>query len=105
VIGGIGIAPLAAGTVFGLVASGTYHRAIDQDCNGNPKACTQAGADHVGTARTQATVSTVLFIAGGAAVATGGILFLMAPKRRADHVQVSIAPVVGGSSLVASGTF
>jgi hypothetical protein len=104
VVGGVGIGAIAAGAVFGLIASGTYHRAIDDDCSGNAKTCTQAGVDQIGSAHTQATVSTILFVAGGIAAATGAVLVLTSPRRK-ERVSLGASVAPGGSIFVAEGRF
>jgi hypothetical protein len=102
-VGGAGAAVLGVGAILGLVANGTYSSAVDHDCAGNAKTCTQGGVDRIHTASSQATWSTVFFGVGGAAVAAGVILVLTAPSGR--PVALGVAPQASGSSLVAQGRF
>lgn len=99
VIGGIGIAGLAVGGIFGLAARSTYEGAFDDGrCDRATKQCDAAGQDAIGDARSQATLSTVLF-AGGAALAIGGaVLWFTAPK-----VRVAPAALAGGGGVVVGG--
>jgi hypothetical protein len=78
-VGGVGVASLALGGIFGVVAKNTYDSASSY-CQGNQ--CLQDGLDRRSQAYGQATASTILFIAGGAALAGGGVLWLTAKKTR-----------------------
>jgi len=65
--------------------------------------CTQNGLTLTSDAKSSATISTVAFFVGGAALASGAVLWLTAPSSGGVHV----APAVGssyGGALVA-GTF
>jgi hypothetical protein len=91
-IAGVGAAGLVAGTVFGLVATSKWHEAKD-NCPGN--VCTDPHwLDVRQQANTQADASTILFAVGGAALATGAVLWLTAPR-------APKAPAVGGRSPAA----
>lgn len=88
-IAGVGAAGLVAGTVFGLGAISKWHEAKD-NCPGN--VCTDPHwLDVRQDANTQADVSTIFFAAGGAALATGAVLWLTAPR-------TPKAPAVGRQS-------
>lgn len=89
-LGGAGVVGLVVGSVFGLVSKSTYDNAF-HECHDNPNACSPQGAQDGQTAHTQATISTVGFIAGGALLAGGAVLYFTAPKAGA----VEIAPSVG----------
>src|SRR5262249_30903366 len=64
VVGGVGLGVVGASTIVGLLAVGKYHDAIDGDCGGRADNCSARGVDRVGSAHTQAAVSTVLFAVG-----------------------------------------
>jgi hypothetical protein len=90
-LGGAGVAGLALGGVFGLVSKSTYDNALSSQCaNRDPTRCSPAGQDDGRTAHQQATVSTVGFIAGGALLAAGVVVYLAAPR-------VAVAPMVGSN--------
>jgi hypothetical protein len=94
-VGGAGAAALLAGAVFGGLTL-SEKGASDAQCGariGAPAGlCNAQGvADH-GTASTDATLSTVLFIAGGAAAAAGVALFVTAPRSGAPASQVGAGP-------------
>jgi hypothetical protein len=94
---GAGVAGLAVGTVFGLVASSKLSA---PQCDESTKQC-DPGV--VSSANSAATVSTVGFVAGGALVAGGLALVLLAPRSTrpsaaASGMRVGIAPAGGPSS-------
>jgi len=80
VAGGLGIAGIAVGSIFGIM---TFSASSQQNtdcpgstCSGSNRASAQN--DH-NDATTDGTVSTVGFIAGGALLATGVALYLLSP--------------------------
>jgi hypothetical protein len=76
-----GVLAIGVGSVFGVMAMGKKSDS-DPSCNvnGNPNACYPAGAPARHDAAVDATISTVLFAAGGALVA-GGIVLWLWPSR------------------------
>jgi hypothetical protein len=109
VIGGVGVVGLVVGSIFGLNASSKWSEA-QSDCK--PGACgpgSQYAKDKT-DADSAATISTIAFVAGGVALATGAVLFFTAPSRRAavsqDPRSVQVMPTVGtgsGGLLVRGG--
>ncbi|HTQ47283.1 MAG TPA: hypothetical protein VMI75_31220 [Polyangiaceae bacterium] len=95
IVGGVGIAGLAVGSVFGLMASSEWSQA-QKDGDESKK----------NTADSQATISTIGFIAGGVLVAGGAILWLTAPSA-SSSTTVGLAPSVGpgGGGALLRGTF
>lgn len=91
-VAGGGLAMLGAGTVFGTMAGSTNADALSQ-CNTQvePARCTQRGLDLTDEARTQALLATIFLVTGGAAVATGAVLWLTAP--------VKLTPVASTTGL------
>jgi hypothetical protein len=75
VLGGVGV---GLGSFLGLSAKSTYDDALDSQCDA-ARVCSPEGAASVEDARGTATLSTVLFIAGGAALAGGVVLYFTAP--------------------------
>lgn len=104
IVGGLGIVGLGVGVVTGLVASGKHS---DANCADNlcpDDAATQKEKD----ARSMANVSTVGFIAGGALLATGIVLNVLAPSRaKRTGMAVQMAPSVSpqGASWSVMGRF
>jgi len=96
-MGGVGIAGLVAGGVFGgLVASKTS----DAAPNCPSKACNPAGWQDIADAKTFATISTVGFVAGGVLVAGSVVLFLVAPHATR---KIAITPIIGPAFLGIGG--
>lgn len=107
-----GVVAMAAGVVgmgigggFGLAASSTYDEAFEGGggCNRADNTCDAAGQSRVDDARSQATMSTILFVAGGVVAATGVVLYLTAPSPKRTGVHVAPAPLVGGGGFVLGG--
>jgi hypothetical protein len=86
-----GVVVLGVGTYFGLHAKQTYDNA-SPDCPNN--ACDGAGRLARSDANSQATVATVLFPVGLAAVAAGVVLYVVAP-RASSPSGVSVIPTMG----------
>jgi hypothetical protein len=99
-----GVAALAGG-VFGLLAMSTHSTAM-KDCDALNR-CSQEGLDKDQTARSQATVSTIGFIAGGVALAAGAAIYFTAPsnKEAQPGVAIGVAPTAGGAGLVMRGAW
>jgi serine/threonine-protein kinase len=76
VTAGVGLAGIAVGSVFGVIAKGHLSDA-GPHCSGTE--CDVTGVPALSDARSAATVSTVGFIAGGALLAGGVVLYLVAP--------------------------
>jgi hypothetical protein len=91
-VGGGGLALLGVGAVFGVIAGSTNADAL-ANCNTQvePTRCNQQGLDLTDEARTQALLSTIFLVAGGAAVVAGGVIYLTAP--------VKITPTASSSGL------
>jgi hypothetical protein len=107
-IGGVGVASLIVGGVTGGLAISKWN-ASQSEC-GSTAQCpdhAQSVSDH-NAASTLAVVSTITFIAGGAAVAAATLLFFTAPSQSAAsatqgakqlHVSPSVGPYGGGLTL------
>lgn len=105
VIAGVGIAGMVAGGVFGFSARSTYDSAFDNGfCTHTTNQCSAQGQSDVDSARSQATASTILFIAGGALTAGGIVLYLTAPRARTTGLRLVPSPYAGGAGLTLSGS-
>lgn len=94
IVGGVGVAALGVGTVFGLKAISNANDARDT-CPKN--ICNDAqGPVAADDAHTQATISNVSFVLGGVALATGVVLYFVLPTKHGT--QVGLAPMVDQSS-------
>jgi hypothetical protein len=95
VTGGLGIAGLAVGSVFGVLASSAWKTAKNE-CPSYASCSSQAISDRSSSV-TDATVSTVGFIAGGVLAATGVVLYVTAPKSGSARVGLEAHP--GGFAI------
>jgi len=102
VVGGVGVAGLAVGAIFGGLAnssaSSSKNECSTSSCG--PTKFNQSQSDY-NTANTDGTISTVAFIAGGAALVAGGILFFTAPKASSSGTGSvwQVSPAVGSTGL------
>jgi hypothetical protein len=101
-MGGVGIAGVAVGAVFGLRALSLRSDA-SQNCNADRSVCTSEGAADLNRARTSANISTMAFIAGGALLAGGTVLILTAPSADAGRPSVAVGGVGTGCGVSVAG--
>ena len=106
-LGVAGVAGVAVGSAFGLMSGSAWNRAR-QVCGGSTSACTNvpSGQSYRSSAVEDATVSTIGFIAGGALVATGLVLFFTGREKDATSA-FTVAPAVGAqqAGAVLQGRF
>lgn len=110
-VGGLGIVSVAVGSVFGIIAVGKNADAKD-NCR-TQTLCSPRGLELTDDAKSAATLSTVLFVVGGAALTAGAILFFTAPsdaekpERKGAAMRVRLAPTFGPreAGLGAAGTW
>ena len=105
---GVGVAGLVVGAVFGGMAMGNHEELTKRCAPGEPRVCDAEGVKIAGEQKTVATVSTVEFAAGGALIAAGVVLWLVAPSadggaKTGRGSGVWIAPSVGGVTGLAAG--
>lgn len=100
IVGGVGLAGLAAGGVFGFLTISAKNRQTD-NCSSQTQCpdYDSASAAH-DDAKTYGTVSTVAFIAGGAATVTGAVLVLTA---KPAHSAVARARLALRPNVAANG--
>lgn len=79
-LGGVGVAGLVAGSVFGALAFSKKSEADSHCAPPDYRQCTRAGVDAGDASETFGTISTVAFIAGGALAVGGAVLYLTAPE-------------------------
>jgi hypothetical protein len=114
IVGGVGVAGVAAGAITGLMAMGKSSDAKATCASDGPCASRDA-VDASESAKTLGLVSTIGFIAGGVGVAAGAALIFTAPKEsdaRATKTgvapaRVRVAPNAGpsGAGLTVVGVF
>jgi hypothetical protein len=112
VVGGLGVAGLAVGGIFGGLASSQWSKAKDK-CPAN-LCIDQAAQDDAKGAKTKATISTAGFVAGGVLLAVGVTIVLVSPDSSAPaqaaapfrRPTLAVAPTAGpgaaGFDLVGS---
>jgi hypothetical protein len=96
VIGGVGIVGVAVGSVFGILAMGS--ESSSKNLCPTDACASPAAVQDDANARTQATVSTVAMIAGGAVLVTGAVIFFTAPKGKAV-TGLRVMPAVGAGEI------
>ncbi len=104
---GVGAAGLGLGAMFGLMAKSALDNSNSGPCNASDH-CTPAGLSDRQDASNKATLSTVMFVAGGVVAAAGIVVFLAAPhgpSSTVGAVTVSPAPMAGGGGALLSGLF
>lgn len=99
VSGGLGVAGVSTGIVFGLLSASSWADA-KAGCADYPFACTPEALRQEESARTQATVANVAAITGGVGLALGALLFLTSSSG-SEGVEL----VVGPTRVMARGTF
>jgi hypothetical protein len=99
IVGGVGVVGLGVGTYFGITAGSKWDDA-KAGCSDFPYQCRPAALDARDSASSSATLSTIGFIAGGALLATGAVLYFTASSG-ATKTAVGVGP---GSAFV-KGTF
>jgi hypothetical protein len=109
VVGGVGLAGIVVGSIFGLKAKS---KNSDADANCRPDdstRCNSLGVQASDDAHSAATISTIAFAAGGAALVAGVVLFFTAPKDKetssAPSVGLGFGVAHGGIGISAQGAF
>jgi hypothetical protein len=100
VLGGLGLAGVAVGSFVGLKAFSTWSDAKDA-CNDYPFDCGREGKRLEADARGYSTISTWSFVAGGALLAAGSVLFITASPGPDPEVSLGLGP----SSVAVKGRF
>jgi hypothetical protein len=98
-LGGVGVVGVGLGAFFGLRAFGKWADTKDA-CTDYPYGCGQDGTEHRESASSAGTTSTIAFIAGGALLATGVVVYLTAPSK-----QTRTAVILGPQSVGLGGQF
>jgi hypothetical protein len=96
VAGGVGVAGVIVGSIYGLKSSGK-HSDAEPYCNSDGGCWDDRGYDAMGDAVAAGNVSTVAFIVGGAGLAAGAVLWFTAPSGEAAAGQAAIG--VGPGSI------
>jgi tetratricopeptide (TPR) repeat protein len=102
---GAGVVLVGSAIVLGLHASSLSNE-ISRVSSDHGTWSSQYQSDY-NAGKTSATAASILFVAGGVALATGGVLtYLGWPRKTSDaHPVASVAPSPGGASVVVAGRF
>lgn len=106
IVGGAGILGVVLGSVFGLNAQSTWADARDNHCQNT--VCDATGVTQNQDAKSSATASTIAFVAGGALLAGGAVLWFTAPSSHAaSGTALQVAPGFGphAATLAVRGAF
>jgi tetratricopeptide (TPR) repeat protein len=98
VVGGVGLAGIAAGGVVGLMAVSEHTTARDDRVQ-------QTASDDQKKAQTYATVSTVAFIGGGVLLAVGATWWILDTDTKPSHTTARARVGVSPGGLVLQGSF
>jgi hypothetical protein len=99
-VGAVGLAGIGVGSFFGIRASEKWKEAKTH-CNSSYE-CDQTGVELTDQARSSGNIATLGFIAGGALLVAGVVLFFTAPSGKPpSRVNVGIGP----GSLLVGGKF
>jgi hypothetical protein len=104
VVAGAGVVGLGLSAVFALIAKGKYNDSLNGCQRGlGPNVCSQPAVTERDDARSAGDAATASLIAGGAAFATGAIVWLTAPRSHATPVgsaaRVVVVPLLGGAAV------
>jgi hypothetical protein len=99
VIGGVGLAGLALGGIFAVLAKTTDAHALADECGGNASTCSIAGIEDGNRAHAEARTSTIALIGGGLLLGTGALIYFTAPGRHLVSVGGSAGADHAGLSL------
>lgn len=99
VLGGIGIAGVGVGAVFGLQAKSTYDHSVEGGHCLPDNRCDATGKLLRREAESDALVATIAMSAGAAALVAGGVLLLTAPKSSGVALVPSVNAHGGGALL------
>jgi hypothetical protein len=104
VLGGVGIVGLGVGAATGIVA---MSKSSDSEklCPNDGACGSRDAVDANQSARDMGTVSTIGFIAGGALLAAGAVLFFTAPPSAAKTGKLHLTPIAGPAAVGLRGTF
>ena len=102
VVAAAGVVGLGLGTILAVSAKSTYNDSLSKCEPSNPGLCTSAGVTERGNARAAGDAASVAFAIGGAALAAGAVIWILAPRSsaiRSPSASVFVAPSPGGAVI------
>jgi len=106
VTAGVGVVGIGVGAVMGVVASSKLSDSNAGPCDSSNH-CTPAGLALRSDAVHAGNTSTIAFVAGGALVGAGVVVFLLRPKEGSAVGSVALSPAIaqGGGGFTLGGAF
>lgn len=107
VAGGAGVIALGVGGYFGLKTSSTWKSAQERCTTGNSGLeCDAEGVDLGQQAKSSGNIATIAFVAGGALLLGGAVLFFTAPSDgKSGKLAMPVRVGVGPGSVLLRGSF
>lgn len=102
VTGAAGLAGIATGTVFLVIAKSKYDDSRDH-CPADKNLCTPEGVSLRDDARSAGNIATIAYGIGAAALAAGVVLWITAPSHEARRGSIGVSPTASG--LLVQGRF
>jgi serine/threonine-protein kinase len=99
---GVAVVGVVVGSIYGLQAKSNNDHATEPANCPTSTTCDKTGFDLTNKARNEATVSTVSFVVGAAALAGGAVLWLTAPRANGIRVAPSATGSYAGALLTGS---
>ncbi len=104
-VAGAGVIGVGIGSAFGIMAKGKLDQSNGSHCDSTDH-CDPTGLSWRKDAQSDALASTVLFVAGGVALAAGVVLYVTAPRASAaSAIVVAPAPLAGGGGAIVRTSF
>ncbi len=101
VVAGLGVVGLGVGTGLAVSARSQYDESLGHCGPGNRNVCTALGVSERDSARNAGNFATIAFGVGGAALVSGAILWLTAPRRAPSDASTTarfaVVPTLGGA--------
>jgi serine/threonine-protein kinase len=106
-ISAVGVVVVGYASIATLGARSDYHQALTDHCRGETDMCNAEGLTRTHAALDTAHTQTIVAIVGGAAIAGGLVLYILAPRARRDERAMYVVLAVGadGGSVVFGGAF
>ena len=104
-IASAGVVAFGGSTYLALAARSKYNDALAANCMGMTTACNMQGLTDTHDARSQANTATIIGGVGVAAIATGVVLYVIAPHATTNEHALYVAPSATGTGLAFGGRF
>jgi tetratricopeptide (TPR) repeat protein len=104
-IAGVGVVGFGVSAYLALSARSKYNDALAANCMGMTNACNMQGLTDTHDARSKANTATIIGGIGIAAIATGIVLYAIAPHATNNEHALYVAPSTSGTGLAFGGQF